>query len=80
VHLGLEFKFLMAAVAERFVFRMPTAAKADGGAAGEVEGFTFSVVECELTLNAQRAVVSYVYSCFGQVILLLNYKVPFTLR
>ena len=76
MHLGLEFKSLMAAVTERFVFRMPTTAEADGGTAAEVEGSALSIVECELTLYTQRAVVSYVYFCFGQVILLAKYKIP----
>jgi len=55
---------------------MPTTAEADGGAAAEVEGFALSVVNRELTLYTQRAVVSYVYFCFGQVILLAKYKIP----
>jgi hypothetical protein len=57
----------MAAVAEGFVFRMPTTAKADYGAATQVKGVPLRVVETELTFHAQRAIVSYMYFCLGQV-------------
>jgi hypothetical protein len=49
---------------------MPTATKADAGAAGEVKSVSFRIVERKLTLDAQWTIVSYGNRCFSQLTLL----------
>jgi hypothetical protein len=47
----LESNPLVAAVAERLVLRIPTATKADGGAAAKVKSVPFRIVERKLALE-----------------------------
>jgi hypothetical protein len=67
----LESNPFVAAIAERLVFRMPTATKADGGAASEVKSVSFRIMERKLALQPQGAIVPYVHPCFSQLILLV---------
>jgi len=51
---------------------MPTATKADAGAASEVKRFSFRIVERKLTLDAQWTIISYGNRCFSQLTLLFE--------
>jgi len=70
LHFRLKSDLLVAAVAEGLVLRMTAPAETDCRAPREIERLAFSVVDCELALDAQRAVVLYRNLGFCQLNLL----------
>lgn len=54
---GFETHFAMRAVAKGLVFGVPAAAQADGLTPSEAEDVSFGVLNREISLNTERAIV-----------------------
>ena len=67
-YLRLKIHLAVRAVAKGFVFRVPTAAKANSSPAGQIKGVPGRVADCEFSFYPDRSIV--VDSDFCQFILL----------